>query len=176
MTENCGECGKKFGSMETLREHHEVEHPGKELEVEEETYGLSELVPERNFTTGIFFGVLLVVAAFGTAEAYSSLTSDPVEITVVTCGNCSYERFKVATDRLFDVRYTEVNYKSRKGQELIEKYEINYVPGFVFEKEVEERDNVSRVRNALVEFEDAYVMSDRRNRAAQRFSKGFSIR
>lgn len=170
----CSRCGEKFTSEKYLREHYSTEHPGKEPRLESASdFKLSEF--EKDFRSGVLTGLMIAAFAVVAFQGYQSYTYNPVDVTVVTCENCSHERFKGATERYFDVRYEEVNWESSRGQELIEKYNANYIPLFVFEKDVESHRNFTRVRNALVEFEDAYVMSDQRNEAAQRFSKGFNL-
>jgi hypothetical protein len=103
------------------------------------------------------------------------MDSSEVSITVVTCENCSYNRFTTATDRIFDASYREVDYQSEKGQQIMQKYDIRYVPGFVFSKNVEDAANYTGVAHQLVAFEDAYVLSDTGDEVAQRFSSGFSL-
>lgn len=172
----CPECGENFTEEKYLEEHFDVEHPDTELDLEQEQ-NLNLELPEfkKSFRNGVLLGVLLTAGVLAAFYGYQAYSYDPVDVTVVSCENCTYERFKGATERYFDVRYEEVNYESERGQELIEKYGLSYVPGFIFEKEIEERSNFTRVRNALIENEDGYVMSDTRNEAAQRFSKGFSL-
>lgn len=170
----CSECGENFTSELYLKEHFKAEHPGKEFKPAKEK-ALELPGFEKNFRNGVLTGFLAAAVLVLAFQGFQAYNYNPVEVTVVTCDNCSYERFKGATDRYFETEYREVNWNSSRGQELVEKYDINYVPGFVFERDVEEAENFTRVRNALVEFEDAYVMSDQRNEAAQRFSKGFDL-
>lgn len=170
----CGECGETFTSEEYLEEHYHVEHPGKTPSTDSgRDFGLPSF--EKNFRNGVLTGLLAAAALIVAFQGYQAYSYNPVEVTVVTCDNCSYERFKGATERYFDVTYEEVDWDSNEGEEMIQRYNVNYIPAFIFEKDVEERKNFTRVRNALVEFEDAYVMSDQRNEAAQRFSKGFNL-
>lgn len=124
----------------------------------------------REFLAGVAFGLLMAAAGLQVA----SLHGGPHEITytVVTCDNCSYEDFRTVSERILDPRFVEVSESSSRGKRLIEKYELNYVPGFIIEKGVEEHKNFSRIRGSVVEFEDAYVVSDRGNEVAQRFSSG----
>ncbi|WEL19443.1 hypothetical protein [Candidatus Nanohalococcus occultus] len=170
----CPECGENFSSETYLKEHFKVEHPGKHYrQLAGRKFSLPRL--EKSFSTGILTGLMIAAGLVIAFQGYQAYSYDPVEVTVVTCDNCSYERFKGATERYFDVSYSEVNYDSERGRALSERYELNYVPGFIFGKDIEDKKNFTRVRNALVEFEDAYVMSDTRNEAAQRFSKGISL-
>ncbi len=183
----CPECGKKFGTREILEEHSRLEHgsssildlvPEKGVDLEDFRSQVSRLRPDSfsSFGYGFLVGLLVALLAFGGFSYYQSLDPGvPVEVTVVTCDNCSYERFRTATDRLFNTRYTEVDYRSERGQELIERYNLKYVPGFIFEPEVEEAENFTRVKSVLVRFEDAYVLPDEGNKAAQRLSSGIVL-
>ncbi len=179
----CPECGKKFGSEETLHDHFEMEHESVDF-LESRRAGEKRPVdlfkairPYLNvsFALGLMAGFLITTAAF---TGYAHLSKDrgvPVEITVVTCENCSYDRFRDTTDRLFNTRYEEVDYRSNRGRELITRYNLKYVPGFVYSKDIEEAKNFTYVRASLVEFDDAYVLADEGNRVAQRFSKGMQL-
>lgn len=98
-----------------------------------------------------------------------------VGITVVSCENCSYSKFRETTGELFPTEYREVGYRSEEGQRLIQKYELNYIPGFIFDREVRDAENFTRIRSVLVEFDDAYVLPDRGIEAAQRVSDGIQL-
>lgn len=171
----CPECSRNFGSEGLLREHEEMEHgsftgmeEGFELEFPDFGKHLN-----RSFALGLLVGLLVASAGFSGYLYWDSLDHRPeVPITVVTCDNCSYDRFQTATDRVFNTRYSEVDYRSQEGQELIGKYNIKYVPAFIFNKKVEDLEGFKRVKHVLVEFEDAYVIPDRGNRVAQRLSSG----
>ncbi len=182
-TYECPECGKKFGSEETLYDHFEMEHGSVDFLGSRRTGEkrpvdiLKSIRPYLNvsFALGLAAGFLLTTSLF---TGYSYLSQDrgiPVEITVVTCDNCSYDRFRDTTDRLFNTRYEEVDYRSERGQELIMKYNLKYVPGFVYSRDIEEAKNFTYVRASLVEFEDAYVLADEGNPVAQRFSEGMQL-
>lgn len=183
----CPECGKLFGSEETLEEHTELEHgsqlvmetPEMAEELEALKKALSRMKPGSgsSFIYGFFAGALLVAAAVGGVNYWQSLDHrTTVPVTVVTCDNCSYGRFQNATDRMFNARYTEVDYRTERGQELIQKYNLKYVPGFIFDrKQLEKAENFDRVRSVLVKFDDAYVVPDERTMVAQRLSEGKRI-
>lgn len=171
----CPECGKVFSSEEYLDKHIEVDHGGEILEVPDESFEFKPDIEEidRKFLIGLATGLIVVLALIA---GYSYMESmDRVEITVVTCESCDYSSFRQTTDELFNTNYREVDYQSEEGQQLIEKYDLFYVPGFIFEKEVENRENFTRIRAVLVEFEDAYVLPDKGNEAAQRMSEGISL-
>ncbi len=125
-----------------------------------------------SFALGLVLGVLLTTAVFAGYSYLSMERGVPVEVTVVTCDNCSYQKFRDTTDRIFNAEYEEVDYRSDRGKELIQRYNLQYVPGFIFSKDIRESSNFTYVQSSLVEFEDAYVLSDEDNRAAQRFSQG----
>ncbi|MBC5792581.1 MAG: hypothetical protein H8Z69_00935 [Nanohaloarchaea archaeon] len=130
----------------------------------------------RSFGLGLAFGVILssMILVAGPTVLEESKISVPV--TVVTCDNCSYGKFQNATDRMFNADYNEVNYESEKGQELTQKYELNYVPAFIFDRKVENAEAFNRVKPTLVEFEDAYVIPDAGVKVAQRLSEGISLK
>lgn len=172
-------CGKKFSSEEYLEDHFELEHPDiKQIDFEEVngklSYGLRKYL-NRSAIIGFVIGFLVASAGILGVFFLQDVMKEEVDVTVVTCDECSFERFKTATDRMFEANYNEVDYESTKGEDLIAKYNLNYIPGFIFEKNVKEKDNFTQVRGALVEFEDAYVMSDAGEETAQRFSEGFSL-
>lgn len=180
----CPDCGKNFGSEETFQEHMEIDHPGG-LNID--TTRLPDLDPQqliqkmraylnRSFALGLIIGLLIASAGFSGYLYWQSLDHrTPVPVTVVTCDSCTYDKFRTATDRIFNAKYREVNYQSEEGQRLIQKYNIKYVPAFIFDKKVAETENFYRVKSILVEFDDAYVLPDRSPRAAQRLSNGTEL-
>lgn len=177
----CPECGKLFGSEETLEEHVNLEHDGKSsLEDKQFEFKVPSLGRywNRSFGLGLLTGVLLTATAFSGYIYWNSLDhSQEVTVTVLTCDNCSYGKFRNATDRMFKTEYREVDFQSSEGQQLIQKYSLNHVPGFIFNgTQLERADNFTRVRNTLGEFEDAYVIPDDRVETAQRLSDGFELK
>lgn len=178
----CPECGKHFGSRETFDEHVDMEHsgsvePGEEFEIDlGKVRDRISAHLNRSFAIGLLLGILVASSGFSGYLYWDSLDHrTKVPITVVTCDNCTYEKFRTASDRIFNTRYNEVDYRSERGQELIQKYNIKYVPAFIFDRKVEEAENFYRVKSILVKFEDAYVLPDRSPRAAQRLSNGTSL-
>lgn len=176
----CRECGEKHESLEELEEHHSLHHPGKEFVGPDSkktafmkaAERAADLTPYR-FVTGFLVGFLVCLTVLNLPGILAS--QQKVDFTVVTCENCSYDRFRTVSGELFEARFTEVDHRSSRGIRLIEKYNLNYVPGFIIEKEVENHENFSQIRGSVVEFEDAYVLSDRGNEVAQRFSSGRSV-
>jgi hypothetical protein len=195
----CEECGKNFGSRETLHEHQELEHEDALEEKNEEDPEIFEhLMFNREQLIGAFLGFVLAgffITGINYVQAaeidfnermdsdfkepisktYKDMTTPEVEITVVTCDNCSYSRFKEETDEIMKADYREVDYGSEEGQMLIKKYDLYYVPGFIFDKKVEKTENFTRIESTLVEFDDAYVLPDRGIETAQRVSEGKSL-
>ncbi|MFB6209005.1 MAG: C2H2-type zinc finger protein [Candidatus Nanohaloarchaea archaeon] len=171
----CPECGKSFTSQKYLKKHIDAEHGGEALEVPDEN-GIGMEFPDGEFALGVMTGVVVAVLLLGVYSVGGDyLRSQPFEVTVVTCDSCNYSDFRKTTNELFNVKYRQVDYRSEKGQRLIEKYNLYYVPGFIFDKEVRNRENFTMVKSVLVEFEDAYVLPDKGNRAAQRMSRGKSL-
>lgn len=176
----CPECGKLFGTEETFEEHVDLEHGG-EVSVEENQFDIQ--LPDfgkywnRSFGIGFLVGILLTVSAFSGFLYWDSMDHrQKVPVTVVTCDNCTYQQFRTATDRMFRAEYNEVDYDTEEGQELIERYNLQYVPGFIFEgSKLEQAENFTRVRNSLVSFEENYVIPDEGAETAQRLSKGFTL-
>lgn len=171
----CEECGEVHETREALEAHREVQHgTSASGESSAKTFSLGfEPVLERfpyRFLTGLLTGLAVAAVAVHLPGAVDGV--DPVRVTVVSCGDCEYGRFVNVTDRMFHARFVEEPYNSSRGRRLVEKYNIRYVPGFIFDRSVSERENFSRITNSLVEFEDAYVVSDRGNRVAQRFTEG----
>ena len=178
----CPECGKIFGQEETFREHADIEHEGI-ISVDEarETVRtrFSKIRDEidLSFGLGLLIGILMTSAAFSGYIYWDSMDHrTSVPITVVTCDNCEYDRFKSATDRMFKTNYKEVDYKSEEGQRLIERYNLKYVPGFIFDRvQLEKAENFTSVRSTLVQSEEAYIIPDEGVEVAQRLSKGITL-
>lgn len=190
----CSECGKEFSSNDTLEKHLKQEHNSVNTEDDKEE---RDLKPNREQVVGAMLGFLLAAllitgfnyfqdADFETKDKlpdikerinsqYDDLTEPTVDITVVTCDNCSYSEFQDTTGGLMKTEYREVDYQSEEGQRLIERYELNYIPGFIFDKNVERAENFTRIESVVVEFDDAYVLPDKGVEAAQRESKGIDI-
>ena len=179
----CSECGDRFGSSELLKEHFQIEHSDSKYSGPANQNQQRELMQKFNsdirphFNTSFFLGSIFgFIATIMLAQGYATYDDitgpEPVGVTVVTCDNCSYGRFQNATDRLFKAEYREVDYQSEEGQALVEKYSLNYVPGFIFDKEVEQRANFSSIAVSVATFDDAYVISDTDIRVAQRLSTG----
>lgn len=169
----CSECGKVFSSEELLEKHSEMEH-GHPAIYEVKEFELPEIHFNRSQLTGFLLGFLL---AFGLIGGYTVIDNmeSTVGITVVTCDNCSYSKFRQTTDQLMKTEYREVDYQSEEGQKLIQKYNLNYVPGFIFDKKLENAENFTEIKSVVVEFDDAYVLPDKGVEAAQRQSEGMSL-
>lgn len=129
----------------------------------------------KSFGAGLIIGVIISSVAFVGMPMFLEESKLTVPVTVVTCDNCSYGKFQNATDRMFNTEYREVDYNSEEGQNLIEKYNINYVPAFIFDRKVEDAEALNRVEPTLVKFEDAYVIPDAGVKVAQRLSNGISL-
>jgi len=173
----CPICDRYFGSEDAFRKHARIEHDEEavetssnfELELGEKLKSFLNL----SFGAGLLLGLILSGTAFAGYSYWDSLDHRmEVPITVVTCDNCSYEGFRTATDRMFNAEYREVNYQSEEGQQLINKYDINYIPAFIFDRKVEEAEQFFKVEPVLVEYDDAFVVPDRGNLVAQRVSEG----
>ncbi len=178
----CPKCGKNFSTDELLQEHARIEHSGPVKPLEEGLQVPAQIASLRRFLNMSFFmglvlGLLISGLALSGFMYWQSLDHRvEVPVTVVTCENCSYGRFINTTDRMFNARYEEVDYQSERGQELIQKYNLNYVPGFIFDDRVEKAEYFARAKPALVEFEDAYVIPDTGLMTAQRLSDGKELR
>lgn len=169
----CSECGKAFSSDEMLEKHLDLEHGGKGHSTEKTSFDFS-LPLDKKQLTGFMIGFMLTAALIG-GYTYLDNREPTVGITVVTCDNCSYSEFRETTDEILKTDYREVNYKSEEGWELVEKYDLYYVPGFIFDKNVEKAENFTRIESIAVKFKDAYVLPDKGVEAAQRVSKGKSL-
>lgn len=170
----CEDCGKVFTTKRTLQKHTKLEH-GHEPEFSRKDVVLSDVLSREKILKGAVVGFLLaavLIAGFVAFQELDSGSEDTVEITVVTCENCSYQQFRNTTGSIFEVTYREVPYDSVESQELIRKYDIGYVPAFIFDKEIQNRKNFTRINSTLKEFDDAYVLPDDRMPAAQRVSSG----
>ncbi len=182
----CPQCGNILGSEDLLKEHVKLEHGSsshqentrEKSQVFDKLSHLRNFRPEsrKSFTAGLVVGMLVTGIAFSGFLYWSSLDHRvTVPVTVVTCDNCSYDEFQDATDRMFKARYQEVDYQSEEGQQLIEKYDISYVPAFIFDKKIERAEYFEKVESALVKFEDAYLIPHKRARTAQRLSEGRAL-
>lgn len=175
---SCPKCGEVHSSWDSLEEHYTVEHDG---ELEANTKDKKVFSSLKSFLTGhdLKFLAGVFVGSFITAMIFVAPAhldqQEPVKVTVVSCEGCDYERFVNVTDRQFDVQYVELDYQSDRGMRKIEKYNRSYVPAFIFDRSVEDRENFTSIRNSVVEYEDAYVLSDRGVEVAQRFSTGKAL-
>jgi glutaredoxin len=177
----CPDCGKVFGEKVTLKEHVEMEHSNGSVTAAKksiiENISGFEKYFNVSFGLGLILGIILTSAAFSGYMYWDSLDQrTTVPVTVVNCDTCDYNRFKDATDRMFKTSYREVDYRSEEGQELIQKYNLKYVPGFIFDREqLEKAENFTAVKPTLVESEDAYVIPDEGEKVAQRLSSGMYL-
>ncbi|MFB6147601.1 MAG: hypothetical protein ABEJ66_01840, partial [Candidatus Nanohaloarchaea archaeon] len=94
------ECGKHFGSGETFQEHIDIEHGGS-VEREESSIDLDKVKEgvgshlNRSFALGLVVGILVAGAGFGGYTYWNSIDHrTDVPVTVVTCDNCSCDRFE----------------------------------------------------------------------------------
>jgi hypothetical protein len=171
----CEECGKVFGSVDTLEKHSSTVHGSAANYSRVREFELPSF--NRDFALGALTGILITALLVGGYSAVNNVDeAQTVGVTVVTCDNCSYQEFRETTGGLFDVSYTEVDYESQRGEELVEKYRLEYVPGFIFGEEIEEASNFTRVESTLVGFEHAYVLPAGEIEAAQRVSEGFDLK
>ncbi|MFB6291994.1 MAG: C2H2-type zinc finger protein [Candidatus Nanohaloarchaea archaeon] len=173
----CPECGDVFGSEEMLREHAKMSHGSASVAdlppSGNATSILKKLKPGSwsSFGKGFAAGFILAGLVLGGLLAWGTYTSQ-VPVTVVTCDNCSYDQFRETTSKMYNARYNEVDYRSERGQELIEKYGISYVPAFIIDKSVNETLAFKRVKSIAVEYPDAYVVPDTESKVAQQLSSG----
>ncbi len=170
----CPECSQVFSTEETLKEHSQMEH-GKETAAGKRLPSFSVKTHlKKSFGTGMLLGILLSSAVFSGYLYWDSMDHrTEVPVTVVTCEECEWSEFRESTDRIFKASYREVDYQSEEGQELIEKYNLKYVPGFIFDREkIEQAENFTKVEPTLVKSEDAYVIPDEGIETAQRLSEG----
>lgn len=148
----------------------------KKQKLAEELSELKDDVNDPSFALGFLTAILFVSIAFTGVNYWNSLDHrKDVTVTVVTCDSCSYEKFRNATDRMFDAQYREVDYSSEKGRRLVEKYNLYYVPGFIFSSEIEKAEAFNRVKPTLVKMDGEYVIPDRDPKVAQRLSSGVSL-
>lgn len=175
----CEECGKIFTNRRTLQKHAKLDHD-HEVEFSRTDVELSDLFSGKKLLKGAAIGFLLtavLIAGFVALQELDSDSEEAVEITVLTCENCSYQQFQNTTGAIFDVKYRELPYNSTEGEELIQRYDIGYIPAFIFDTEVEDRANFTRINSTLKNFDHAYVLPDGRMPAAQRVSSGgFELR
>jgi len=127
----------------------------------------------RTFGKGVLTGVLIMSLLFSGFLYWDSVDHRvEVPVTVVTCDDCSYDRFESATDRMFRVSYEEVEYSSEEGQELIDEHSLSYVPSFIFGEEVEKAENFTAIKPSIYESGDYYVLRTEGPEVAQRLSDG----
>lgn len=167
----CSECGKVFGEKETLEEHYQLEHENSLRN--RFPAPISRKCLNKSLGIGLLLGVVLSSAAFSGYLYWDSMDHrTEVPVTVVTCDECEWDKFQKTTDRIFRASYREVDYQSEEGQELIDKYNLKYVPGFIFDRKLEQAGNFSKAEPMLVKSDDAYVLPDEGIKAAQRLSNG----
>lgn len=175
----CSECGRLFGSKKIFKKHSEFEHDGEAEIVRDKDLELPK--PSflgKRFFAGFLVGVLLTgsIAAAGFYFMDEVVQPEPVEVTVLTCENCDHSDFINANDRLMESEYRTVDYQSEEGQQLLDKYGIRYVPGFIFSKNVERQPVFPRINASLIEREDGYILSDvEDNNVAQRMTQNGTV-
>ena len=175
----CAECGEHLGNEELLREHYHLEHKGKRPRSVKPSHPEYRKFFSKHFNSstavGFLLGIMLTSSAIAGGIYVQDYLEEEITVTVVTCENCTYERFKSRTDRMMVTDYKEVDYQSKKGEELIQRYNLTYVPGFIIEKDVEEHENFTQIRNSVIKYDSSYVIRDKRSKVAQRFSEGFKL-
>jgi len=99
-----------------------------------------------------------------TKEA-SCLFKDPVEtkLTVLndkTCLSCDTSRMKSVLKQLFKGAEIEnVDYNTAKGQRLLDDFEINVLPAYIFDSNLADTYSFKDAERTFVEKNDAYIMS-----------------
>lgn len=52
----------------------------------------------------------------------------------------------------------ELSFASKKGKEVIERYNINILPTYIYSKDIEKALRFIRIKDALIKMEDAYIL------------------
>ncbi len=107
------------------------------------------------------------------APQLTDTSNDPkVTLTVLNdpgCASCDTSQIlSELTGQIFPkttVRTVDVN--SPQGQALAEKYEINAIPAYIYEKDVEDSANFERVAKAMLDKGDAYLIHPAATRAGK---------
>lgn len=133
---------------------------------------ITEFLVDEKVVKG-FLGALLVTLIVSSGLfVIDSIEKDSYRVTVVTCETCEYPEFRDKMAPLFDLEYYEIDVNSSKGKNMVERYDLIYVPGFIFEKDIRNADNFSRIGSYLNEFQDSYAVPDTEVPTAQRLSEG----
>jgi len=127
-----------------------------------------------SFSIGLILGFLITSTVFSSYLYWNSIDHrTTVPVSVVTCNSCDYEKFRDATNRMVKTEYNEIDYQSEKGRELIQKHNLKYIPGFLFNaKQLQKAENFSSIEPTLVKSDNAYVIPDEGIEVAQRLSDG----
>lgn len=98
-----------------------------------------------------------------TGAATKVVATDGMNFIVLndaTCEECDSSRIVDVTRQLFpEVTVVEVDFASDEGQELYEKYAIQFLPAYLFSADVADHPSYAQVSAALVKIEDMYLIN-----------------
>lgn len=167
----CSKCQKFFSSEDLLIEHMRTEHNDSGPSRSQSAlpaYNDFDWDMVKGFTVGALLTCILVAGSLGLQGLSST-----VEITVISCDNCSYNEFNQSTENIVeDPVYREVDYRSNEASDLIDRFEIDYVPAFIFSEEIESSENFTRIESVINRVGESYVLH---RSAAERYSEGFNL-
>lgn len=169
--QECSKCQKFFSTKDLLAEHLKREHSDYETPRNQRFLPTSKFF-DRDILKGFIVGALLtciLIAGYSGLQGFSST----VEITVIGCDNCSYGEFRNSTDSILESPvYREIDYRSKEASDLINRFDVDYVPAFVFSEEVERSENFTRISAVMNKVGDSYVLH---RSPAERYSEGFRL-
>ncbi|MEA3429711.1 MAG: hypothetical protein U9R08_00400 [Nanoarchaeota archaeon] len=76
------------------------------------------------------------------------------------CTECDTQNVKQVTEQLFpEVKIIEVEYDSDEGREIYDKYQLQYLPAYLFSADVEQHASYQQVGPALISVEDKFLIN-----------------
>ncbi|MBW3003895.1 hypothetical protein KY337_04990 [Candidatus Woesearchaeota archaeon] len=77
-----------------------------------------------------------------------------------TCEECDPTRIVQTTEQLFPgIKIVEVDFNTKEGKALYEKYELKYLPAYLFTDNVAEHESYAQVQAALINVDDVYMIN-----------------
>lgn len=111
-----------------------------------------------------YLAILCLLTAGYVFNAYSvdSTKDDKLKITVITDAGCDYCSIDQPKEKLLSalgpVLFDNVDYRSKAGKRLVEKYQIESLPYFIIPSSVKDNKAYQQIENAIRAGDGAYTL------------------
>lgn len=110
----------------------------------------------------VLFVISLFYSPFG-KTAPGSQAEDGISITILsdkTCKQCdTTQAIDILSNQVFPgAKVTELDYSSKEGKKLAEKYDIEILPAYLLGKDVEKTANFARIQDTLIKKDNQYMI------------------